>query len=132
MLMNKLFTYLFYIATIISIILIYWFYPNYNGELFPLFMDATTLFVFLPAYFYIFCGVLPLFCLKVFNNKVLKTLLILSVIIIAFVHSFSYLSFYSIQMRLLFDFITIIPTLLFWVIVINVKIINNRMQQNSY
>ena len=66
--MNKIFRLLFYIATIISIMVIYIFYPNYNDELFPLFMDTTTFFVFLPAYFYFFCGVLPLLCINVNVN----------------------------------------------------------------
>jgi len=128
--MNKIFRLLFYIATIISIMVIYIFYPNYNDELFPLFMDTTTFFVFLPAYFYFFCGVLPLLCFVLFKNRVIKILLITVIITFTFVNSLNYLSFYSIQMRLLFDFITIIPTLLFWLIVINLKVLNNINPQN--
>lgn len=129
--MNKIFRFLFYIATIISIIAIYISYPKASDELFPLFTDATTLIIFLPAYFYIFCGVLPFICMMLFKNKLIRTVLILIVITFTFINSLNYLSFYSMQTRLLFDAITIIPTLLFWLIVLNLNTLANMNSQNS-
>lgn len=61
--MNKKFKFLLYIATVILIITIIIFYPDYNNGIFPLFSDITTFFIFLPAYFLFFWGVLPLFIL---------------------------------------------------------------------
>lgn len=119
--MNKLSKILFLVANIISVVVIYVFYPNEHDELFPLYTDATTLFIFLPTYFYLLCGVLPLLCLTIFNNKVIKALLIIVIILFAFINSLNYFSFYSIQVRLLVYLITLIPTLIFWVIVMNIK-----------
>lgn len=119
--MGKIFRFSLYLTAIISIIAIFIFYPDYKGELFPLFMDFTTFFIFLPAYFYFFCGILPLLCIVLFKNKVLKIIFIIFILTFSFINSLNYLAFYSIQLRLLFDLITILPTLIFWATFINFK-----------
>lgn len=119
--MGKICRFSLYLTAIISIMTIFIFYPDSKGELFPLFTDFTTLFIFLPAYFYFFCGILPLVCIVLFKNQVLKIIVTLFILTFSFINSLNYLAFYSIQLRLLFDLLTILPTLLFWAIFINYK-----------
>lgn len=108
------------ITIIITGVLIVTFYPNYNSE-FPLFTDITTVGIFLPAYFVLFCGLIPLLCVLLIKNRIIKISLIIVITIFALYQSINYLTFYSLQMRLILNIISFLPVLIFWVIVIYIK-----------
>ncbi len=102
-----------------SIILL--FYPNYEGNEFPLFTDITTFVLFLPSYFLLLCAIVPLVIALLISNKVAKFSIILAVCAVAIVNSFQYTVFELIALKLFVIFLTLTPVFLFWVIVINVK-----------
>lgn len=131
LLLKKLFKFMLLITTLILIITVIKFYPDSNDDMFPLFTDMTTLFIFLPAYFLIFIGILPLFIFGLIKNKIVAAFSILVTVLIAFIKSFGYLSFYSIEMRIVFNLFAIIPTLVFWLIVIYSKALFNFKKKET-
>ena len=119
--MKNLLKFLLFITTLILIITVIKFYPDSNDDMFPLFTDMMTLFIFLPAYFLIFIGILPLFIYVLIKNKIVAAFSILVTVPIAVIKSFGYMSFYFIEMRIVFNLFAILPTLVFWLIVIYSK-----------
>ena len=101
------------------------FYPDYEGNEFPLFTDITIFLFFLPSYFLLFCSIIPLVIALFIPNKMVKISLILAVCTISFFNSFQYIFLESISFKLLVIFLTLTPVLIFWMVVLTVK--SNRI-----
>ena len=108
---------------------IFLFYPDYEGNDFPLFTDITTFLLFLPSYFLLCCAIIPLVIALLTPNKVAKLGVIFVVCTTAFFNSFQYIFFESINFKLLVIFLTLLPTFIFGMVVLAVK--SNRIVHTS-
>ena len=101
------------------------FYPDYEGNEFPLFTDMTTFLLFLPSYFLLFCAIIPLAIVHLIPNKIAKFGMIFAVCTITFFNSYQYIFLESISFKLLAIFLTLPPVFIFWIAVIAIK--SNRI-----
>jgi len=92
------------ISLISTLYIVITFWPNYNGNMFPLFTDATTVFLFLPAYFILLVGILPYIVIKIIPNMKLRLVLIILIFVSSFLYSLSFLE-YSLGLKIIISFI---------------------------
>ena len=100
---------------------IFLFYPSYEGNEFPLFTDIITFFLFLPSYFMLFCAIIPLVIALLIHNKVAKISVIFVIGVVAIVNSFQYIVIGLVSLKLLVIFFTLLPTFIFWMVVLAIK-----------
>lgn len=80
------------------------FWPNYKGNMFPLFTDITTIFLFIPAYFILLVGILPYIVTKIIPNITLQLVLITLIFVGSFLYSLSFLQ-YSLGLKIIISII---------------------------
>lgn len=104
---------------------IFLFYPDYEGNDFPLLTDITTFLLFLPSYFLLFCAIIPLVIIYLIPNEIAKFGIIFAVCTITFFNSYQYIFLESISFKLLAIFLTLPPVFIFWIVVLAIK--SNRI-----
>ncbi|MDA8234371.1 MAG: hypothetical protein M0Z31_06070 [Clostridia bacterium] len=91
------------LGVVISFILTLWmviqFWPNYVDNMFPLFTDMTTIFLFLPAYFILSIGIVGHTFHVLIRNKIIKKILTALVFVASLLYSLSLIDF-SIAVKL--------------------------------
>lgn len=92
------------ILLISTLYIVITFWPNYKGNMFPLFTDITTVFLFMPAYFTLLVGILPYIVTKIISNITLQLVLITLIFVGSFLYSLSFLE-YSLGLKIIISII---------------------------
>ncbi|OPY56422.1 MAG: hypothetical protein A4E55_02112 [Pelotomaculum sp. PtaU1.Bin035] len=92
------------ISLILTIAVVITFWPDYKGNMFPLFTDITTVFLFLPAYFILLVGILPYIVTKIISNIRLRLVLNTLIFVGSFLYSLNFLE-YSLGVKTFISFI---------------------------
>lgn len=101
------------ISGALSLFNIIYFFPKYEGSEYPLFLDITTLSVFIPSLFILFYGVIPIVLQRFSLNKKYLLYIKTFLYIATFIISLNFLDFYQLEIRIIISLVGILVAVVY-------------------